>query len=191
MKPRFSTDLQEKIMKSNFLRIKQHPIAGAVAAALALGGGLVASNGYAATETASLAVSASITNACTISTTPLAFGLYVSGPGNVAKDGTGTVTTTCTTGASNTVTLGQGANIAGGSTDAVPLRQMADGTNRLAYSLYQDAGRTTVWGNTTPTGVTGTGTGSAVQLTVFGQIPAGQSKPAGTYADTVVATVTF
>ena len=180
-------------MKFHLVRIKRHPIAGAVAAALALGGGLVASNGYADTAAGSLSVTASITNGCTVSaTTALAFGAYVSGPGNAAKDGTGTVSTTCTTGASNTVTLGQGANAAVGSTDAAPLRQMADvGANRLAYSLFQDAGRTSVWGNTAGTGVGGTGTGAEVQLTVFGRIPAGQNKPAGSYADTVVATVTF
>lgn len=179
-------------MKFHFLRVKQHPIAAAVVAALALGSGLFASNGYADTATGNLSVTASITNACTVSaTTALAFGAYVSGPGNVAKDGTGTVSTTCTIGAPTTVTLGQGANAAGGSTDALPLRQMADSANRLAYFLFQDAARTSVWGNTSGTGIAGTGTGAEVQLTVYGRIPAGQNKPAGTYADTVVATVTF
>lgn len=179
-------------MKFHFVRIKRQPLAAAVAAALAMGGGLFASNGYADTATGSLSVSASITNACTVSATAAVdFGAYVSGPGNAAKDGAGSVSTTCTIGASTTVTLGQGGNAAGGSTDAAPLRQMASGANRLAYDLYQDTNRTVIWGNTVGTGLGGTGTGAAVQLTVYGRIPAGQNKPAGSYSDTVVATVTF
>jgi spore coat protein U-like protein len=41
------------------------------------------------------------------------------------------------------------------------------------------------------TGVAHTGTGSATAITVYGQMAAGQNVPAGSYADTVVATVSF
>jgi len=61
----------------------------------------------------------------------------------------------------------------------------------LSYSLFQDVGHTTVWGNTGGTGVANTGTGSQTAITVYGSVAAGQNVPSGNYSDTVVATVTF
>jgi spore coat protein U-like protein len=61
----------------------------------------------------------------------------------------------------------------------------------LSYSLFQDSTRATVWGNDAATGVGHTGTGASSALTVYGSVGSGQNVPAGTYADTVVATVTF
>jgi spore coat protein U-like protein len=148
----------------------------------------------AATATANLAVTANVTANCTISTTPAAFGAYdpIFANATAALDATGGVVVACTKGASTDVRLGQGANAAAGSTTAVPLRQMASGTERLAYFLYSDAGRTTVWGDTLATSRAFTGTGATTStLTVYGRIPAGQNVAAGAYADTVVATITF
>lgn len=148
----------------------------------------------AATQTANLTVSASVSASCSISTAPVAFGAYdpVVTNATAALNGTGTVNVTCTTGASTTVTLGQGSNANTGSTDAAPARRMKDSTTHfLDYSLFQDSGRTTVWGNTAGTGQASTGTGSQVALTVYGAVAAGQSVPTGSYSDTVVATVTF
>jgi len=70
---------------------------------------------------------------------------------------------------------------------------MTDGSNTLEYNLYTDAGRTTVWGDGTASSVTAAGTGSGAQqsLTVYGRIPASQSVPAGSYSDTVTATINF
>lgn len=147
----------------------------------------------AATATDNLSVTATVVNNCTISTAAVAFGNYDPIVANAATalDNTGTVTVTCTNGASTTVTLGQGANADVGSTDAIPLRRMTDTTNFLAYFLYSDAARTVVWGNTALTGVAHTGTGAATALTVYGRVTAGQNVPAGSYSDTVVATITF
>jgi spore coat protein U-like protein len=158
---------------------------------LALG---AASSVDAGTATSNLAVTASVTANCTITTSPVAFGAYdpVSVNASTALNGTGTLNVTCTSGASTTITLGQGANANTGSTDAAPARRMKDsGSNFLTYSLYQNTGRTTVWGNTAGTGVANTGTGSQVAVTVYGAVDAGQNVPAGSYSDTVVATVTF
>jgi spore coat protein U-like protein len=168
--------------------------------ALALGLGLLAWEWIAAvpalagTATSNLSVTASVSANCTISTSPVAFGAYdpVSANAATALDGTGTVTVTCTSVSSATITLGQGSNANTSSTDTVPLRRMTDGSaNFLSYFLYQNAGRTTVWGNTAGTGVGHTGTGTATAITVYGRTTAGQNVPAGSYADTVVATVTF
>src|SRR5690242_10156726 len=164
-------------------------LAGAVAVAIGAAPGTEA-----ATATSNLSVTASVSANCSISTAPVAFGAYdpVSTNASTPLNGTGTVNVTCTSGASTTITLGQGSNANTGSTDAAPARRLSDGgTNFLTYSLFQDAGRTTVWGNTGGTGVANTGTGTQTAVTVYGSVAAGQNVPAGNYSDTVVATVTF
>ncbi len=161
------------------------------AAGLALGGSVGAEAG---TQSLDLAVSANVAANCSISTLPVAFGAYdpVTANATTPLDATGTVTVSCTTGATGTITLGQGANPGTGSTDAAPARQLKDGgTDVLAYTLYQDSSHQTVWGNTSGTGVASTGTGSAVAVPVYGRIAAGLNAPVGNYSDTVLATVTF
>jgi spore coat protein U-like protein len=144
----------------------------------------------AATATANLGVSATVTNNCTISTAALAFGSYdpVVAHASTNLDGTGTVTVACTKGATSTIGLGLGSN-ASGST-----RRMSDGgTNFLTYELYQDSGRTTVWGNA-GAGLYNPGAApskTARNFTVYGRVVSNQDVPAGSYNDTVVATVNF
>jgi spore coat protein U-like protein len=161
------------------------------AAGLALGGSFGAQAG---TQTSNLSVTASVTANCSISTLPVAFGAYdpVTANATTPLDATGTVTVNCTSGATGTITLGQGSNPGTGSTDAAPARQLKDGgTDVLAYTLYQDAAHQTVWGNTAGTGVASLGTGTATAVSVYGRIAAGLNAPVGNYTDTVVATVTF
>ena len=148
----------------------------------------------AATATANLTVSATIANTCTISTAAVAFGAYdpIVANASTPLNGTGTITTTCTSGASPVITLGQGSNAGTGSTNAAPVRRMANASIYLGYALYQDSGHATVWGNTPATAPAAVaGTGLAQNTTVYGQVAAGQDLPAATYTDTVVATVTF
>jgi spore coat protein U-like protein len=58
--------------------------------------------------------------------------------------------------------------------------------------LYSDALRTLNWGNTSASWVSGTGTGAAQTLTVYGLIPLQTTPaPATDYADTVTITVTY
>jgi spore coat protein U-like protein len=157
--------------------------------------GLVAAApALAATATGSMPVTSSVTASCVIAAAPLAFGPYDTvTTANVDADAV--LTFTCTFGTTGIqITLGQGLNPASGSSDTVPLRQMASGGGRLAYFLYQQTGRTTVWGNTLATAPAAVvGTGAPQTATVFGRIPSGQtSVPAGVlYTDTVVATVNF
>lgn len=66
-------------------------------------------------------------------------------------------------------------------------------TYYLAYELYRDSARSLRWGNTlTVDTASGTGTGSAQQLTIHGRVPpvSGQP-PAGTYNDQVTVTITY
>jgi spore coat protein U-like protein len=152
---------------------------------------LFAATAQAGTATATLAVSSNITANCTITTTPVAFGAYdpISANASTALTATGEVSTTCTSGASATITLDQGANAGSGSTASVPVRRMANGSNYMNYGLYSDNGYTTTFDGVT--GVSVTGTGTQVNTNVYGSIPAGQNLPTGAYADAVVATVTF
>lgn len=139
-----------------------------------------------------LGVSASVADNCNMTTSNVAFGAYDPISGS-AKTGTGTIHLTCTNGASANVTLGQGMHPAEGSSDSAPLRQMTGAVKNdsLAYFLYQDT-ESTVWGNTSGTGAASSGTGSNVDLTIYGSIPAGQtSVRADSYSDTVVASVSF
>ncbi len=146
----------------------------------------------AGTATSNLNVTATVSSTCSITAGTLAFGAYNPVTGTQV-DGTATLSVSCTKGATATVTLGQGANAGTGSTDAVPVRRMKDaGTDFLGYSLFSDTGRSTTWGNTAGTGESYTSTSSAASpLTVYGRITAAQDIPAGSYSDTVVATITF
>lgn len=144
----------------------------------------------AATATANLSVSATIANNCTITTAAVGFPAYdpIATHAAAPDDSTsGSVTITCTKGSAATIGLGLGSNVSGTQ------MRMANGTNFLNYGLFQDAGRATVWGTS------GAGLLSPVAapskaprtFTVYGRIPAGQDLPAGTYNDTVTATVNF
>lgn len=163
-------------------------LASAAAAAALLAGSLTPV--AAATATANLQITATVTNNCTISTAPVAFGAYdpVVANATTALDSTGTVTVTCTKGAAATVGLSLGSHSSGST------RQLADGaSNMLAYELFQDAGRTAVWGDSGSDLLSpGAAPSKAPRsFTVYGRITAGQDVPAGNYSDTVVATVNF
>jgi spore coat protein U-like protein len=152
--------------------------------------GLGSTKATAATATANLSVTATVTNNCTISTVALAFGSYDPVVANASAnlDGTGTVVVACTKGATATIGLGNGGNFSGGA------RRMADGvSNFLSYEVYHEAARTTVW-TTSGGGLLSTGVApskAARNFTVYGRVAADQDVPAGNYSDTVVATVNF
>ena len=62
----------------------------------------------------------------------------------------------------------------------------------VGFQLYQDAGHTTLWGNTQGTNTaSGTGTGSAQSIVVYGQVPAQTTPKPDTYQTTITATVYF
>lgn len=162
-----------------------------ISASLVLSLALV-STAEAGTDTDSLAVTATVAASCTITGGTLAFGTYDTVSG-AAVNGTADLSVACTKDAVATITLGQGSNADTGSTDAEPARRMSDGgTDFLAYSLFSDSGRSTVWGNTELTGKSYTAATSDPETqTVFATIEGSQDVPAAAYSDTVVATVTF
>ena len=119
---------------------------------------------------------------CTISWTNLVFGNYT----GTLLNGTNTGTINCP-GQSWNIPLDAGTG-AGATTT---IRKMTGpGGLELSYQLFQDAAHTKNWGNTSGVDeVTGSGSG---QVTVYGQIIAGQYPTPGTYTDTISsATRTF
>lgn len=137
------------------------------------------------TATTTFQVTATVTATCTVNADDLDFGEYSTSSGAAS---TTTIRITCTNGTAYGVGLDAGA----GAGAVVGLRKMTSGFNTLNYTLYQDAGRTTVWG--TDPGVdtvSGTGTGLLQTLTVYGSAPLGQVPPVGTYVDTIGVTVYY
>lgn len=135
------------------------------------------------TTVAALNVSAMDTPSCTLSVSPLDFGSQ--GMLRSYVDGTSSVQTACTLGTAYTVTFGAG----NGPGATATQRYMTSGTNTLAYNIYTDVARSTVWSTTQ--GVHGTGTGATVNVPVYARIPAQSSPPPGVYHDQVVVTIAY
>jgi len=144
-----------------------------------------------ATATTTMSVSATVANTCVVTASPLAFGTVTGLLSGSTVTATTTLAVTCTNGTAYNVGLGPGQ----GSSATVSARKMTltGGTKTLTYSVYQDSSHSQVWGNTVGTDtVSGTGTGLAQTLNVYGQIASGQSTVAvGSYTDTVNVTVTY
>lgn len=146
----------------------------------------------AATSTGSMGVQATVSSACSVSASTLNFGaaidpLSASVPIHVNTS----LSVQCTNTTPYTVALDAGTNAGGPGNFSA--RAMSSGANTLAYQLYTDVGRTTVWGDGTASSstVSGTGSGSAQTLTVYGRLPSLSGAVPGAYTDTVVVTVTY
>ena len=163
------------------------------AVAMVLGGSAMST--WATTGNTTFNVTATVVNNCTIGSTNIAFGNY--DPTNAtALTAQGSVTAKCTKGDAVSVGLNQGTNPAPGSTAAVPARQMTDGADKLPYHIYIAATGTTEWGTGTvgtnePAAQTSASVNTALTFTTYGSLPAGADVLAGSYSDTVIATVTF
>ena len=134
-------------------------------------------------QAANVDVNASVVAACTLVANPLAFGNYVNGQAS-AKDGQADVSYDCASGLDITLNLSAG----GSGSEAARVMTSPTTGESLSYNLYQNSGRTTIWG----TGASGinvnpTPGGGAQLHTIFGQIPATLAvTPATDYADIVV-----
>jgi spore coat protein U domain-containing protein, fimbrial subunit CupE1/2/3/6 len=165
---------------------------------LLLGGALLLPRGAIADgASGSLAVNATVTDTCSITSSnpALDFGTYNSiANASVNLDGSTNIAIKCTAASMPGVVimLGQGANPDAGSTDDAPLRRMKMGTTDfLSYTLFQNAGRSTVWGNTVGAARPLTTNGNTQVVTIYARIPSGQVIPYGVYSDTVQIAVQF
>jgi spore coat protein U-like protein len=139
----------------------------------------------AATTTATFGVTATVQASCSVSASTLSFGSY---NGSMAT-ATSAVSVTCTN--STPYNVGLSAGVASGAT--VAARKMTGPASALlSYSLFSDPSRSINWGQTVGSDtVTGRGNGAVQALTVYGQASGGQYLAPGSYADTVVATITY
>ena len=159
----------------------QNPAYGAYSDGLTIvlkrGGGTLA--------TGTFSVTAPVTPICSVTAGSLGFGPYTAAAATLAV---AAVSVNCSSGGTYQVSLGAGANASGGT------RRMAGpASSYLSYQLFRDSARTLAWGDGTALGarVSGTGSGAAQTLTVYGRIPAGQSVAAGSYADSVLVPVEY
>ena len=147
----------------------------------------------AATQTAQFQVRIVITESCDIqavAASDIDFGSVARATGT-PLDAQGTLEVNCTNGTPYTIGMNPGAN-ATSTTAAADNRRMSDGaSNFVAYGLYRDAGRQNFWGEAIGTDtLAGTGTASAQAIPVYGRVPSTDA-PAGSYGDTVIATITY
>jgi len=177
------------------IKFNQRNLKLGIAAGILLGSAGFSTAIFAGTATDNMAVTTDVGISCTITVADLTFTSYDPTYG-VDNDSTGSVTSTCTTGGAVVLTLGQGANADSSSTDAAPIRRMVGTTGAAAgtflnYGLYQEGGRTTVFGNTSGTGGSFTATGGADVTTVYGRIPKEQAAAVGSFVDSVSVTLTY
>lgn len=86
-------------------------------------------------------------------------------------------------------------DLSAGNSGNTLARTLTGTTTPLSYNLYLDAAHTLIWGNgaggTSHHGPTTPPDAQNVTVTVFGLIPDRQSVVAGSYSDTIVATILF
>jgi spore coat protein U-like protein len=148
--------------------------------------------------TALLPLAAGAAVSCSVTATGPAFGVYnpLSATPTLAN---GTVQVSCTllSGGATAVTLVS--SYSTGASGSYALRTMLSGANTLGYNLYYDAAYTQIRGNGTGGSLTGGATlnlspGTPTQTasgTIYGRITAGQDVAAGSYADSIVVTITY
>ena len=132
----------------------------------------------AGTATSGLDVSATVSNGCRmISVTDIVFSTAYDPTDPANNDtGAGDFEFRCTKGTDYDMYI-------------TGARTMTDGSDTLAFELYQDGGRTTVWPSVNPATPTTSADNSPVIMDVFGRISALQDVQAGPYAGSVTVTV--
>jgi spore coat protein U-like protein len=134
---------------------------------------------------------------CTVSTTGISFGTYnpLSTVGSVS---TGAWAVTCTATGSGSGTVSGTLSLSTGASDSYATRYMRAGANKLAYNVYLDPGHSVILGNGSGGSYapSESGTVTAGQLyqvngTLYGFLPALQNVAPGSYADTLVVTITY
>jgi len=159
---------------------------------------IMAPAAFAASANTTFTVSATVVANCTISASNLAFGNYdpVTANNTTGADlyGSSTLTVACTKGAPN-VWIGLDAGSNGPSAVGTTRAMSAGGGNFLSYELYlanPNPVPGAVWGNTLATGKSYVSVSKAASaITVFGRTPKGQDAAAGSYTDTITATINY
>lgn len=130
-------------------------------------------------------VTAANNKSCRVTANDLNFGAVTTLGSNLDVDGSASVT--CTNATPYRVLLNNGV------TGTSPTnRKMTQGAYSVTYGLYRNSLRTQAWGNTSGVNSqSGTGSGFAQTIDIYGRVPAQSVPPPGTYTDTVVMTVEY
>jgi spore coat protein U-like protein len=165
--------------------------AGAVRAILALMVIAAAFGARGQNLTAEFEVRATVVPNCRLIVSPLDFGDYdpLVLHASSALDTETEIRLTCTRNSSATISLDHGRF----ATARSGPRLMSDGAQQLAYQLFQDPSRASVWGEGDDAmAVFGSSSISDPHtLTIYGRIPPGQEVLSGSYSDVVTAIVDF
>lgn len=102
---------------------------------------------------------------------------------DTGTSGTDALEVLCNPGVAYTLTFDAGENATQIANRAM---KREGGTELVSYQLYSDASRSTVLQT-----ISGTGTGTAEVIEVFGRVPAQTAPPPGSYRDVVTITVAF
>jgi spore coat protein U-like protein len=124
---------------------------------------------------------------CTVlDVTGVAFGAYdpIGANAVAPRDSTGQIRYRCRRAAPQV-------SLSAGAAGSYGPRQMRLGSLGLSYNLYRDAARTQIWGDGTAGTFTVPGQSGTRTLVIYGRIFPGQAAAAGSYADTIVATLNF
>ena len=139
------------------------------------------------TKFTTLLVQSSVAPNCRVAVSDLSFAAYdpLVIHASSGLDASAILTVTCTKGISVNVLVNDGSHESAG------IRRMASGSQNLSYELYRDASRSSRWERGNALALRAEGVFTPTRLGVYGRIPAGQVVPAGSYSDTVTATVDF
>jgi spore coat protein U-like protein len=165
--------------------------AGAVFAAFAAAGtASFSAQAAPITKNASFLVSLIVSSDCSISANPLPFGTADSTLVTLAMKHDTNLSVTCTTGTTYTVALDAG-TVTGSAVTGRLMAGTGTNTSTVQYQLYSDSGYSSIWGDTSSNWVSGVGTGVAVSVPVYGEVPAQPIPAADNYSTTETATITF
>lgn len=130
---------------------------------------------------------ATVVNDCLISANNLSFG--AAGLLSSGISASASISATCTNSDAYRIALN------GGGSGNVAARTMSrqGGGGVVSYQLYVDAAHSIPWGDGTAgtSMYTGTGTGLAQTVTVYGHVSAQATPAPGNYSDTITATIAF
>ena len=175
-------------------KLNQSKLKLAIVSAMLLGTAGITVPAYAATDTATMAVSTAVSMSCTIAAGAMTFASY-DPTATVDNDANASITSTCTAGGAAVITMNQGGRAQSGSSDAIPLRAMWNGSEGtpedLLYHVYSDSAGGTVWGNTAGSGKSIAADGTAQVFTAYGRIPKNQTVSSGSFSDSVLVTLTY
>jgi spore coat protein U-like protein len=140
---------------------------------------------------------AAVVFSCTVSAGGINFGIYnpLSATGDAA---TGSWSVTCTASGSGSATVTGTLSMSTGSSGQYATRKLVSGTNALNYNIYVTPSYTQIFGDGTAgtyapseSGTVVAGQVYQVAGNMYGFLPASQDVAPGSYADTIVITVTY